>query len=140
MAIVFLAEHPGGGQTREGVPPMRRNLAALLFATSLLAAACGSNTPAAPSTPGQPDKVTVGVIPILDVAPIYLGKEKGFFSKRNIELKLEQAQGGAAIVPAVVSGQYQFGFSNMISLLVAQSKNVPIKVVCNGNNSTGESG
>jgi NitT/TauT family transport system substrate-binding protein len=119
---------------------MRRNLAALLFATSLLAGACGSNSPAAPSSPSQPDKVTVGVIPILDVAPIYLGKQKGFFSKHNIDLNLAQAQGGAAIVPAVVSGQYQFGFSNMISLLIAQTKNVPIKVVCNGNNSTGQDG
>lgn len=113
-----------------------------LFATVLLSvAACGSNTPASqPAPPGQPDKITVGVIPILDVAPIYLGKQKGFFSKRNIELDLQLAQGGAAIVPAVVSGQYQFGFSNMISLLIAQSKNVPIKVVCNGNNSTGVDG
>jgi NitT/TauT family transport system substrate-binding protein len=120
---------------------MRRNLAALLFATVMLAgAACGSNEPAAPSTPGQPDQVKVGVIPILDVAPIYLGKQKGFFSNRNIELTLEQAQGGAAIVPAVASGQYQFGFSNVISLLLAQSRDVPIKVVCNGNNSTGEDG
>lgn len=119
---------------------MRRNLMALLFATTLLAGtACGANTGSAPppAAPGQPDKVTVGVIPILDVAPIYLGKQKGFFSNRNIELTLELAQGGAAIVPAVVSGQYQFGFSNMVSLLLAQSRDVPIKVVANGNNSTG---
>src|SRR5918992_1184160 len=120
---------------------MRRNLAAALSATAmLLGAACGGAEPAAPSSPGQPDNVTVGVIPILDVAPIYLGKQKGFFSNRNIELTLEQAQGGAAIVPAVASGQYQFGFSNVVSLLLAQSRNVPIKVVCNGNNSTGEDG
>lgn len=124
---------------------MRRHLAALSLAAALLvsAAACGGgsgsgggNAPA----PGQPDKVTVGVIPILDVAPIYLGKKQGFFSKRNIDLNLALAQGGAAIVPAVVSGQYQFGFSNVISLLLAQSNNVPIKVVCNGNNSTGVDG
>ncbi|HEV2783441.1 MAG TPA: ABC transporter substrate-binding protein [Actinophytocola sp.] len=120
---------------------MRRNLAALLFATVMVTgAACGSNDPAPPSTPGQPDQVKVGVIPILDVAPIYLGKQKGFFSNRNIELTLEQAQGGAAIVPAVASGQYQFGFSNVVSLLLAQSRNLPLKIVCNGNNSTGEDG
>src|SRR6266540_77940 len=119
----------------------REQFAALSAVALLAVAACGTNTPASqPAPPGQPDKVTVGVIPILDVAPIYLGKQKGFFTKRNIELDLQLAQGGAAIVPAVVSGQYQFGFSNMISLLVAQSKNVPIKVVCNGNNSTGEDG
>ncbi len=30
------------------------------------------------------DKVTVGVIPITDVAPIYLGVAKGFFTKQNL--------------------------------------------------------
>jgi len=38
----------------------------------------------------------------------------------------------------VVSGQYQFGFSNVVSLLIGQSRNVPVKVVANGNNSTGD--
>ena len=118
----------------------RRHLAALLLATALLATACGSDNQGAGSTPGQPDKVTVGVIPILDVAPIYLGLERGFFSDRDIDLTLKQAEGGAAIVPAVVSGEYQFGFSNTISLLLAQSQTLPIKAVANGVNSTGEDG
>jgi NitT/TauT family transport system substrate-binding protein len=117
---------------------MRRHLATALLATALLAtAACGSEQSA---QPGQPDKVTVGVIPILDVAPIYLGLEKGFFSKRDIDLELKQAEGGAAIVPAVVSNQYQFGFSNVVSLLLAHSEGLPVKVVSNGNNSTGVDG
>jgi NitT/TauT family transport system substrate-binding protein len=74
------------------------------------------------------------------VAPIYLGKEKGFFSSRDIELTMETGQGGAAIVPGVVSGQFQFGFSNVTSLMVAQTQNVPIKAVVNGNASTGQDG
>lgn len=120
---------------------MRRHLTALLLATSLLVTACGSDDDgAATSTPGQPDKVTVGVIPILDVAPIYLGLERGFFKEHNIDLELKQAEGGAAIVPAVVSGEYQFGFSNVVSLLLAQSQTLPIKAVSNGCNSTGEEG
>src|SRR5262249_31372565 len=56
----------------------------------------------------------------------------------NIELTMQQAQGGAAIVPAVVSGQYQFGFSNVVSLMLAQSQNVPVKAVANGVGSTGD--
>lgn len=118
---------------------MRRHLAALLLATSLLATACGSEE-GTQSTPGKPDKVTAGVIPILDVAPIYLGLKKGFFEKRDIDLELKLAEGGAAIVPAVVSGQYQFGFSNVVSLLLAHSEGLPLKVVSNGNNSTGVDG
>jgi NitT/TauT family transport system substrate-binding protein len=116
-----------------------RRLAALLLGSALVVAtaACGdSETP--PATPGQPDKVTVGVIPIVDVAPIYLGKQQGFFTKHNIDLTMQVAQGGAAIVPAVVSGQYQFGFSNVVSLMLAQSRNVPIKAVANGVNATAD--
>jgi NitT/TauT family transport system substrate-binding protein len=125
---------------------MRRPLGTLVTAAALLlSAACGSssppNTPAAgTSSGGPPDKVNVGVIAIVDVAPIYLGKEKGFFTKRNIDLTLTTAQGGAAIVPAVVSGQYQFGFSNVVSLLLASSNGLPLKMVCNGVASTGTAG
>ncbi|MBB4907792.1 ABC transporter substrate-binding protein [Actinophytocola algeriensis] len=121
---------------------MRRHLAAILLATSLLATACGAGDGAdgGSAAPGEPDKVTVGVIPILDVAPIYLGVEKGFFAELDIDLELTQAEGGAAIVPAVVSEQYQFGFSNVVSLLLAQSEGLPVKVVSNGNNSTGVDG
>src|SRR5262245_39618463 len=107
--------------------PMRRPIVALLAAAALLTpAACGTSKEQPSPAPGQPDKVAVGVIAIVDVAPIYLGKDKGFFSKRSIDLTLTTAQGGAAIVPAVVSGQYQFGFSNTISLLLGQSQNVPV--------------
>ncbi|UQU62174.1 ABC transporter substrate-binding protein [Couchioplanes caeruleus] len=118
---------------------MRRLIAGLAVLTLAAAGAgCGSDDPGAGS--GGADKVKVGVIPIVDVAPIYLGQQKGFFASRRIELTMESGQGGAAIVPGVVSGQFQFGFSNITSLLVAQTRNVPIKVVANGVASTGQAG
>ena len=121
---------------------MRRLLTAVLAVGGLTLTACAS--PAAQSGGSgdgdSAEKVKVGVIPIVDVAPIYLGKEKGFFSERKIDLQLESGQGGAAIVPGVVSGQFQFGFSNITSLLVAQDKGLGLKVVASGNSSTGEAG
>jgi len=118
---------------------MRRFAAfACLAVLAAGATACGSSgTPPAKSAPGQKDKVAASVIAIVDVAPIYLGKQKGFFDQQNIDLTLSTSQGGAAIVPAVVSGQVQIGFSNMTSLLLAASKGLPVKVVCNGVASTG---
>jgi NitT/TauT family transport system substrate-binding protein len=117
--------------------------AVLTTATLLVTAACGgnsSNSAPTQAAPGQPDKVAAGVIAIVDVAPIYLGKQQGFFSKRNIDLTLSTSQGGAAIVPGVVSGQFQFGFSNQTSLILAKSRGLPIKVVSNGVASTGKNG
>ncbi|GAA3189867.1 ABC transporter substrate-binding protein [Dactylosporangium siamense] len=116
---------------------------AIPLAVLLLAAGCGGNsgTPTpTPAAPGQPDKVAAGVIAIVDVAPIYLGKQKGFFSGRNIDLDLQTSQGGAAIVPGVVSGQFQFGFSNVTSLILAKSRGLPIRMVSNGVASTGKDG
>ncbi|GGN41662.1 NitT/TauT family transport system substrate-binding protein [Actinoplanes campanulatus] len=121
---------------------MRRLLAGLTAAVLAGAlAACGTSSDSGGTTDaGGVDQVKVGVIPIVDVAPIFLGKEKGFFKSRNIELTLEAGQGGAAIVPGVVSGQFQFGFSNFTSLLIAQTKSVPIKAIAAGVASTGEAG
>jgi NitT/TauT family transport system substrate-binding protein len=118
----------------------RRHFALFLSALALLATnACGSEKKPGPAA-AKVDQVNIGVIPIVDVAPIYLGAQKGFFDSRKIKLNLTPAQGGAVIVPGVISGQYQFGFSNVISLLLAQSKGLPVKVVSNGNNSTGVDG
>ncbi|GAA2300802.1 ABC transporter substrate-binding protein [Streptomyces kunmingensis] len=125
----------------------RRTFTALA-AVALLAAtaACGSGSDSGTSGSRSPTNaagettVKLGVIPILDVAPIYLGQKKGFYQKHGLRLALTTAQGGAAIVPAVVSGQFQFGFSNAMSLMIAQSNGVPVEGVVNGVNSTGKPG
>jgi NitT/TauT family transport system substrate-binding protein len=131
---------------------MRKSLlgSAAVAVAALALAACSStpeetqssNTPTTSETASsgltEMTPITVGVIPIVDVAPIYLGVEKGFFTDDNLDVTLELAQGGAAIVPAVVSGDYQFGFSNVTSLLLATSKDVPLQVVTAGNFTTGD--
>ncbi|MGW3498723.1 ABC transporter substrate-binding protein [Streptomyces sp. NPDC001020] len=124
---------------------MRRLLSGLAACTLLLAsAACGSSGGSdASDASGSSGKVTtvkVGVIPILDVAPLYLGQKKGFYEQHGLKLAMTGAQGGAAIVPGVVSGQFQFGFSNMTSLMIAQTSGIPVKAVVNGVNSTGVEG
>ncbi len=76
--------------------------------------------------------ITVGVIPIVDVAPIYIGVSEGYFEEEGLEVTLELAQGGAAIVPGVVSGQFQFGFSNTTSLILGVSNDLGIEAVASG--------
>ncbi|MDR6975334.1 NitT/TauT family transport system substrate-binding protein [Streptomyces sp. 3330] len=105
------------------------------------AAGCGSSSADADgssaSGSGTTVRVKVGIVPIVDVAPLYLGRQKGFFSDRGIDLRMESAQGGAAIIPGVVSGQFQFGFSNTTSLMIARTKGVPVRSVANGSATTG---
>ncbi|WP_320783826.1 ABC transporter substrate-binding protein [Streptomyces sp. CRN 30] len=116
---------------------------ALGAAVLILAAAtgCGSSNDSDDGAEAtKTTKVRVGIIPIVDVAPLYLGEKMGFFGDHGIDVETVAAQGGAAIVPSVVSGQFQFGFSNTTSLMIAQTKGVPVKSVANGAASNGQPG
>lgn len=112
--------------------------AAAAVLSLVTAAACGSGDSGTSTNEEGLKEVKVGVIPIVDVAPIYLGQEKGFFEDHGIELTLESGQGGAAIVPGVVSGDFEFGFSNVTSLMLARDNDLPLTVVAAGNSSTGK--
>lgn len=112
---------------------MRSMTLAAACAVFLSLAACGgSSQPTASPVALTPVTLTVGLIPIVDVAPIYLGVKQGFFEEQKLTLNLKLAQGGAAIIPAAVSGDYQFGFSNLISEILAQQRGLKLKIVSQG--------
>lgn len=89
----------------------------------------GGSTTASALSSEHPVTVKVGVLPIGAVAPIYLGVKKGFFRAEGLDVKPQIAQGGAAIVPAVVSGDYQFGYASVATLFFSHDKGLPLKVV-----------
>jgi NitT/TauT family transport system substrate-binding protein len=109
-------------------------------AAAVLMVGCGEDEPASGGGGGsggggeaaEVTQLKVGIIPIVDVAPLYLGIEKGFFEERGLEVTPQPAQGGAAIVPAVLSGDNQIGFSNTVSLLIAQQEDLPLKIISQG--------
>lgn len=118
------------------------SLLALAAVSALVLSGCtDSGAPAVDKTDsGASDlvPVTVGVIPIADTAALYLGDAQGFFEEEGLDLTIETATGGAAIVPAVVSGDYQFGFSNTLSLMVAAGQGLDIKMVSAAVSTTGD--
>ncbi len=109
---------------------------AVLAVTVLLLAMAGCTSDDDRADPVS-TRVGLGVIPIVDVAPVYLGKSKGFFSRRGIDLDLVSEQGGPAIVKGVLAGTYEFGFSNVTSLMAAEAGDLPLRAVANGVASTG---
>lgn len=119
------------------VPVIGTALGLVLGLVLVTTAACGTDEQSGES--GN-DKVTAGVIAIVDTAPIYLGKEKGFFADNGIDLELQEGSGGAASVPGVVSGKFQFAFANIVSLLIAREEGLPLKIISNGVSSTSVQG
>jgi NitT/TauT family transport system substrate-binding protein len=111
-----------------------RLLRVVLALLVLLVAGCGDDGGGGESGGGasEPTTLKVGVIPIADVAPLYLGMDKGFFEEEGLTIEPQLAEGGAAIVPSVLSGDYQIGFSNTTSLIIAGSKDLPIQIISQG--------
>jgi len=109
-----------------------RSLAAAM-AIGLLAVGCGGDDEGGGgSEGGGPETLQIGLIPIADVAPVFLGINKGFFAEQQLELEPQFAAGGAAITPAVLSGDFDIGFSNTVSLLIASSQGLPVQIVSQG--------
>ena len=90
----------------------------------LVAAGCGGD--------GDATTLRVGVVPVADVAPLYLGMEKGFFEDRGLTIEPEIASGGAAIAAAVTAGEQQIGFSNTVSLLIAAANGQAVQIISQG--------
>jgi NitT/TauT family transport system substrate-binding protein len=101
----------------------------LLCATVLVVAGCGGSDN---SSNGSKATLKVQVVPVADAIPLYLGVKKGFFRDENLDLKITTAQGGAEIIPLVVSGSVQVGFGNTPSLLIAAAKGLPLQIVAPG--------
>jgi NitT/TauT family transport system substrate-binding protein len=106
-------------------------LAVVLAASALVVGACGGDDSGG-GEKGKPATLKVGVIPIADVAPLYVGIDQGFFKQEKLTIKPQLAEGGAQIVTATVSGDDQIGFSNTTSEIIAASKNLPIQIIAQG--------
>jgi NitT/TauT family transport system substrate-binding protein len=125
---------------------VRRTPMTLIVMSALVLTGCGgggsggqdTGSGATGGASGELTPVSVGAIPIVDVAPLYLGVEQGIFADHGLQVEPFLAQGGAAIVPAVVTGQAQFGFSNITSLLQAEARGVPLALVAPGPGATGD--
>jgi len=124
---------------------VKRNAPVLLAAAAALTlSACGGgslsgdeSTSEAEGTSGL-TTLSVGIMPIVDTAPIWLGKEQGFFEAEGLDLDIQTTTGGAAAVPGVVSGDFDFAFGNVVSVMVANDKGLGIELVSNGNSTTGD--
>ena len=116
----------------------------LLLVLGMTAAACGgddddaggtdagtSGADASDSGSGDLTPIKVGILPVADLAPLYNGIEQGFFEDEGLDVTTEVGQGGAALVPAVQSGEYQFAFGNYVSLMLARQNGVDMQIVSN---------
>lgn len=108
---------------------VRQLVAAMCMCVAAAAVATGCGGDSGVAQKDGMDEVTVGLYPVVNFAPLYLGEQQGFFKDENIMLKKKLSAGGAEIVPQLLSKETQIGFSNPVSVLLAQEKGLPIRII-----------
>jgi NitT/TauT family transport system substrate-binding protein len=93
-------------------------------------AACGGD--GGGSEDGGPARLSVQDTAGVPSAFLEYGVQEGFFKERDLDVNVTPSQGGATVVPAVVSGDSDIAGSNLVSVLLAQGKDIPVKIVAPG--------
>jgi NitT/TauT family transport system substrate-binding protein len=109
-----------------------------VLGSALLLAAC-SSTPSAPkasegssSGPAALTKISVAETAGAPSAFMQYGVDQGFFKDEGLDVTVDVAAGGAAAIPGVIGGNYQFAGSNAVSVLLAASKGLPLTIIAAG--------
>jgi NitT/TauT family transport system substrate-binding protein len=106
----------------------------LITAALAVLAGCGDDGDDGSASSGADGTTAITVQDVAGIPSEFLtaGVEQGFFEKRGLDVTVQKAAGGAAIIPAVVSGDAQIGGSNVVSALIAAEKGLPLTMVAAG--------
>jgi NitT/TauT family transport system substrate-binding protein len=112
---------------------MKRGCFAIALALTVVLSACGGDDGSTDDSSSDDEMrtVKVGMLPIIPTAAMYAGIEQGFFEDHNITVEIETGQGGAALLPAVMSQELDFSTSNPVSLITARDKGLDVRVISN---------
>jgi NitT/TauT family transport system substrate-binding protein len=102
---------------------MRRRIALSLLAAGAVAA----GAPARAATPLAP--LRIGVLAGDVAAEPYYAAASGIFAKHGIAATIEENTGGAAIISAILGGALDVGFSNLVSMVAAIQRGIPMMML-----------
>jgi NitT/TauT family transport system substrate-binding protein len=129
LVVISLTAACGGGAS-----PSPSASAAASVPASAPAGSPSSPAASVAASTGPPEKaaLTVGILPIVDVAPVQTAISKGLFAAEGLTVKTEVMQGGAAAIPALVAGDLDVAFGAWPSFLAANQQGIPLRAIADG--------
>jgi NitT/TauT family transport system substrate-binding protein len=113
-----------------------RRVIGLAIAAALAIVACAGCT-SSPAAPGGADaadltRVDVGVLPIIDDAPVFIALQHGLFKAQGLDVTPVVLASGEASTQELLSGKLQFAFSNYVTTVLAASQGAKLRIVADG--------
>lgn len=110
-------------------------LSLVVAVLGLTAGACGRQPDRQTGGGGETGELTtvrVATLPTGSMAPLHLGIKKGFFREAGLKVETTVAQGGAAMIPGLLNGEFDVAYGNPVSLMLARGKGLPIRIIAEG--------
>lgn len=123
---------------------LKKRLTTIIAGASLAVfalAGCGQGSPSGANSQDSAagsaglTKVVVGVLPIAPSVAVKYGIDKGIFAKHGLDAELTTSSAGAAMLPAVSTGDLNFAVGNPLSVITAVDKGLDMKIVSGFSNS-----
>ncbi len=111
--------------------PTATALAALLALTTACTTEPSASDPVGTALPERTE-ITVGLLPIVDVAPVHLAIARGLFEAEGLSVTTEIVQGGAAAIPALVGGDLDIAYGAWPSFLIANQEGIALRAIADG--------
>ena len=103
----------------------------LMFIMAVTAAAFPGSTWAA-------EKITFGVLPVMQALPLFVAQEKGLFAEEGVEVELIPFRSGLEKDAAMAAGQTQGYFGDMLTSIILGTNLMPVRMVATIFNTTGD--
>ncbi|WHT22350.1 ABC transporter substrate-binding protein [Crossiella sp. CA-258035] len=95
----------------------------MLLAFLLATAGCGVLGGSGGSgAPAQEQRIRLGIMPVVDVAPVHIALAKGYFAAEGLTVELTTIQGGAAGIQGLLKDELDFTFGNWVSFFATEAK------------------
>jgi len=111
---------------------------------TLALVACGSNAGTGPQA-GSGDsqtltKVRLTALPIANMASVQLAIDNGYFEDEGLDVEVSYATSGAAVVPGVLNGSVDVGYSTLLAQIAARSEGLPLVSIATSDGQSADEG
>ncbi|MBV9447852.1 MAG: ABC transporter substrate-binding protein [Streptosporangiaceae bacterium] len=105
---------------------------AVAAAMILVGAGCTSSSSVPSGGAPSLTHVSVGVLPIIDNAPVFIALQRGLFHQQGLDVTPVVLPSGELATEELLSGKLQFAFSNYVTTIQAASQGAKLQVVADG--------
>jgi NitT/TauT family transport system substrate-binding protein len=106
----------------------------VVLAVAFALGACGGDDERGGAGGGEQRTSSIRVLETAGIPSAFLtyGVEQGFFEQEGLDVEVQPSQGGAEAIPAIVSGDVQVAGSNAVSVLLATTQGIDLRIIAPG--------